>query len=316
MKRITRENALEYVFDRSLPPKLRVASGETFVLETDDAATGFLRKEGQSPFDRPFLDTWPPCSNPVAGPIYIEGAKKGDLLAVYIEDILVAGDQSFTFVQRRGPVQDSLTWAEAAEPYTRILRHEVGPSGTMRDGRIWFNERISWPASPFIGTIAVAPEREVLTSILGQGIGGGNIDCCDIKSGHIFFVNCQNDGGLLFAGDVHSCQGDTEFSSVAAETRAEITLSVKVIPGKKIPFPRIETPRSLIALYFSRPLEHAVTRAFFHLMEWLVEEFGMSRRDAYMQMSVNPGVKVHVYQMIPDMPLLYVAGVEFPKDCL
>lgn len=316
MKRIPRHQAREYVFDRNLPPKLRVAPGESFVLETDDAATGSLQREGQSPFDRPFLDIWPPCSNPVAGPIHIEGARKGDLLAIRIEDILLAPDQSFTFAQRRGPVQDSRAWAEAAEPYTHILRHEVGPSGTMRDGRIWFNDRISWPAAPFIGTIAVAPEREVLTSILGQGIGGGNIDCRDIKPGNTLLMNCQTDGGLLFAGDVHACQGDTEFTSVAAEARAEVTLSVMVIPGKKIPFPRIETPTSLIGLYFSRPLEHAVSRAFFNLMEWLVEEYTMSRRDAYMQMSVNPGVKVHIYQMIPDMPLLYVAGVEFPKNCL
>jgi amidase len=186
----------------------------------------------------------------------------------------------------------------------------------MRDGKIRFNERISWPASPFIGTIAVAPEREVITSIYGQGIGGGNIDCRDVKPGNTFFVNSQNDGGLLFVGDVHACQGDTEFSGVAAETRATVTLSVDVIPAKKIPYPRIETAGSLISLYNSRPLEHAVTKAFFNLMEWLVEEHGMSRRDAYMQMSVNPGVRVHIYQMIPDMPILYTAGVEFPKGCL
>jgi amidase len=316
MKRIPREKAKAYSFDRNLPPQLHVVPNERFVLETEDAAGGHLRREGQSPNDRPLLDVWPPCSNPVAGPIHIEGAKKGDLLAIHIEDILIASDQSFTFVQRRGPVRDSLDWAEAAAPYTHILRHEAGPSGTMRDGRIWFSPRISWPAAPFIGTIAVAPEREVLTSILGQGIGGGNLDCRDIKAGNTFFLNCQVDGGLLFVGDVHASQGDGEFTSVAAETRAEVILSVGLIPQKKIPFPRIETPRSLIALYFSRPLEHAVTRAFFNLMEWLVEEYGMSRRDAYMQMSVNPGVRVHIYQMIPEMALLYVVGVEFPKESI
>ena len=48
----------------------------------------------------------------------------------------------------------------------------------------------------------------------------------------------------------------------------------------------------------------------------VVQEYGMSQRDAYLQMSINPGVRVHVYQMIPDMPLLYTAGVEFPKECL
>jgi amidase len=317
MKRITREQAKVYVFDRNLPPKLRVAPGEKFIVETEDSSSGYLRQEGQSPLNRPFIDdTWPPSANPVAGPIYIEGVRRGDLLAIKIEDILVASDQSFTFAARRGPIHDSFKWSQAAEPWTHILRHAPGPSGTMRDGKIKFNEKISWPVSPFIGTIAVAPEREVITSIYGQGIGGGNIDCRDVKEGNTFFVNSQNDGGLLFVGDVHSSQGDTEFSGVAAETRAEVTLSVDVIPGKKIPYPRIETPSSLISLYNSRPLEHAVTKAVFNLMEWLVEEYGMSQRDAYMQISVNPGVRVHVYQMIPDMSLLYTAGVEFPKECI
>jgi amidase len=317
MKRVPRDQAKVYAFDRSLPPKLVVSPGEKFVLETEDSSSGCLREEGQSPLNRPFVDsTWPPSANPVAGPIYIEGARKGDLLAVKVEDILVAPDQSFTFTAGRGPLHDSQKWSQAAEPWTRILRHEAGPSGTLRDGKMWFNEKISWPITPFIGTIAVAPEREVITSIFGQGIGGGNIDCRDVKAGNTFFVNCQNDGGLLFAGDVHASQGDTEFSGVAAETRAEVTLSVQVLPGKKIPYPRIETPASLIALYNSRPLEHAVTKAMFLLMEWLVTEYGMSRRDAYLQVSVNPGVRVHVYQMIPEMPLFYTAGVEFPRDSL
>jgi len=100
---------------------------------------------------------------------------------------------------------------------------------------VWFNERVSWPVAPFIGTIAVAPEREVLTSIFGQGIGGGNIDCRDIRPGDILYLNAQNDGGLLFVGDVHASQGDTEFSGVAAESRAEVTLSVEIIPGKRFP---------------------------------------------------------------------------------
>ena len=173
MKRISREDAKVYVFDRGLPPKSRVEPGEKFVVETKDASTGYLREEGQSPLDRPLIDTWPPSVNPVAGPIYIEGARRGDLLAIKIEDILVADDQSFTFTCRRGPIHDSLKWSEAAEPWTHILRHEIGPSGTMGDGKIWFNERISWSVSPFIGTIAVAPEREVLSSIYGQGTGGG-----------------------------------------------------------------------------------------------------------------------------------------------
>ncbi len=45
MKRILREQAKEYVFDRSLPPKLRVNPGEKLILEAEDAASGCLRED-------------------------------------------------------------------------------------------------------------------------------------------------------------------------------------------------------------------------------------------------------------------------------
>jgi len=43
MKRIIREQAEVYVFDRSLPIKLRVSPGEKFIVETEDATRGLLR---------------------------------------------------------------------------------------------------------------------------------------------------------------------------------------------------------------------------------------------------------------------------------
>jgi hypothetical protein len=60
----------------------------------------------------------------------------------------------------------------------------------------------------------------------------------------------------------------------------------------------------------------AVTQAIFTLMEWLVEKYELSQRGAHMQISVNPGVKEHINQMIPDMFLLSKAGVEFPREGL
>ena len=127
MKRITRDKARAYVFDRGLYPQIQVMVGEKFLVETEDAGTGYLRLEGQSPIDRPLINTWPPSCNTVAGPIYVEGVHKGDLVAIKIEEILIANDQSYTFTCREGPIQDSLRWSEAAEPWTHILRHETGP---------------------------------------------------------------------------------------------------------------------------------------------------------------------------------------------
>ena len=68
---------------------------------------------------------------------------------------------------------------------------------------------MSWDLKPFIGTIGVAPEVEVVTSSIGQGCWGGNIDCRDMNEGTTAFIPVFHDGALLFVGDVHASQGNT-----------------------------------------------------------------------------------------------------------
>ena len=67
---------------------------------------------------------------------------------------------------------------------TKIFRHTPGPSGTTRDGTLHFSDRITWPITPFIGTLGVAPDREVTTSLDGQGEWGGNLDIRDVAPGN------------------------------------------------------------------------------------------------------------------------------------
>jgi acetamidase/formamidase len=316
MQKFAREHADIYSLDRTIEPGLRVEAGERFLVETQDTAAGRIVSADQLPFDRPGLDTIPPMVNPLAGPIYIEGIRKGDMLCVSIHELDVSHRQSMTFTSRRGPLKDSARWGEADRPKVHILRHEVGPSGTMVDGTVHFNERVHWLAEPFIGTIAVTPEREVPSTLLGQGAFGGNMDCRDIRAGSKIFLTAQVDGALLCLGDLHASQGDMEFTGVAAETEGQVELSVDNLGSKNLPFPRIETNESLIALHISRPLDHALTSATLLLIEWLVDDHGMDPGDAYLQISTNPRVRANVYQMLPLMALNYVAGVQFPKSCV
>ena len=139
-----------------------------------------------------------------------------------------------------------------------------------------------------IGTIGTAPDREVETSAVGQGPWGGNLDVRDIAEGTTCYLNCYHPGGLLYVGDVHASQGDTEFYGTADETRAELTLSCRVIKNKKIPFVRLEKRDSIVSLYSFRPLEDAVESAIINLMEWMVNDYGVSERDAYMHTCINP----------------------------
>lgn len=318
MQRIPRDQAMEYEFDHRHEPKLRVRQGESFVVETEDAASGYIRSaDVASRLDRlPTLDSEPARSNPIGGPIYVEGAERGDLLEVTIERIEVDAQGFTAFRPGRSPLGDSVRWQAVRGPFVHIIEHRPGPSGTTRDGTGRLNDSVTWDLQPMIGTIGVAPDREVETSAVGQGPWGGNLDVRDVKEGTRCYVNSYHEGALLYVGDVHGSQGDTEFYGTADETRAELTLSCRVIKNKWIPFVRLEKDDSIVSLYSFRPLEDAVESAIVNLMEWMVDEYGVSERDAYMHTCINPDFRVNVYQMVRIGRIQYTVGAEIPRKYL
>jgi acetamidase/formamidase len=77
------------------------------------------------------------------------------------------------------------------------------------------------------------------------------------------------------------------------------------------PFMRIEKPDALIAIHANKPLETAVETATFHLMDWLITEYGFTPTDAYCLVSTCPDFRINVYQMCKIGKLSYVAGARF-----
>jgi acetamidase/formamidase len=316
VQRINRDQARKYAFDWEDEPLLRVRPGETFAIETFDASTGYFNTPADKaiPGRRPGFDRTPPLANPIGGPVYLDGADRGDTLVIDIEEILVADYSWIAIGPRRGPLGESTRWPELSADYTtKVFRHTSGPSGTTRDGTLHFSDRISWPITPFIGTLGVAPEREVATSLDGQGEWGGNLDIRDVAAGNRIYLPVFHPGGLFYLGDVHASQGDTEFTGTAAETKATVRLKLDIIKGKRIPWMRIEKPASIISVNAYRPLEGAVETATIHLMDWLITEYGFTATDAYCLVSTCPDFRIHVYQMCKVGKLNYVAGAEIPK---
>jgi acetamidase/formamidase len=316
MKRIVREQARKYAFDWRDEPLLRVRPGESFEVETFDASTGYFKsaQDKAIPGRRPGFDRTPPTANPIAGPIYLEGAERGDTLVVTVEDITVADYSWIAIGPRRGPLGESTRWAELSGDYTtKIFRHTPGPSGTTRDGTLHFSDRISWPITPFIGTLGVAPDREVTTSIDGQGDWGGNLDIRDVAPGNRILLPIYHSGALFYLGDVHASQGDTEFTGTAAETMATVKVKLDVVKGKRVPWLRVEKPGAIVSVYADRPLEVAVERATVNLMDWLISDYGFTPTDAYCLVSTCPDFRINVYQMCKIAKLSFVAGAEIPK---
>jgi acetamidase/formamidase len=319
MQRIPRELAKKYAFDWRDEPLLRVRPGESFEVETDDASTGYFKsaEDLAIPARRPGFDKSPPLANPIAGPIWLEGAAKGDTLVITIEDILVDDYSWIAIGPRRGPLGESTRWPELSRDYTtKIFKHTSGPSGTRRDGMLHFSDKLTWPITPFIGTLGVAPEREVMTSLDGQGEWGGNLDIRDVAPGNRIFLPIFHEGARFYLGDVHASQGDTEFTGTAAETKATVRLRLELIKDRRVPWMRIEKPRSIVAVFAYRPLELAVESAAFQLMDWLISDYGFTPTDAYCLVSTCPDFRINVYQMCKIGKLNFVAGAEIPKRYL
>src|SRR5262249_53167126 len=253
----------------------------------------------------------------VGGVYWGEGAQGAIMVAVDEESIRAEPYSWIAVGPRRGPIGESSRFPDCSAEYTtKVFRHTPGPSGTTRDGTLHFSERISWPITPFIGTLGVAPDREVTTSLDGQGEWGGNLDIRDVAAGNKIYLPIFHPGARFYLGDVHASQGDTEFTGTAAETKATVRVHLDLIKGKRIPWMRIEKPNSIVSVYAYRPLEVAVETATFNLIDWLITEYKFTPTDAYCLVSTCPDFRINVYQMCKMGKLSYVAGAEIPKRYL
>jgi acetamidase/formamidase len=321
LKTVPREKGFLVEYGAHLEPELTVDLGERFVVETNDNWWNLLGEEGAKPDV-----TKPPVGarqyvrgNPLNGPVYVNGVEPGDTLVVGIEEIAVR-DWGWTgTIAGFGPIAGLKEWAEIDEPFSTVIRHEPGPSGTFADGEAVMNigREVRWPLAAFIGTLVVAPERGIENSLVGQGPWGGNIDTRDLCAGHKIHLNATHPGALLFLGDVHASQADSELTGIADETAADVTIACDVLKGKTTPgVCRIEKPDSIVQVDSARnsgSQERALNNCFLNMMRWLVDDYGMDRREAYLHMTANSTVRINVYQFTTGF---FVCGVEFPKRYL
>ena len=321
MKRILRDKATLTEFGAHLKPQIIVELGEMFVIETNDNWWNLLNEKDAKPrpAEPPLAALQVFRANPVGGPVYVNGVEPGDTLVVDIETVAVR-DWGWTgTIKGFGQLTGLTDFADIDEDFSTVVRHVPGPSGQLADGEAIMNvgRDIRWPLAPFCGVIVTAPERGIENTVTSQGAWGGNIDVRDICAGHKIHLNASHPGGLLFLGDVHASQGDSELTGIANETAADVTLSCNVIKRKSTPgVCRIEKPFSLVQVDSARNsggIDRALTNCFINMIWWLVSDYGMSKREAYLHMTANSLVRVNVYQYTAGF---FTCGVEFPKQCL
>lgn len=272
------QGTFRYTLGPYAEPVLEVEPGDRIVVETIDAFGGRIRSE----HDRPSEVLELPFGNPQNGPIRVVGAKKGDVLAVYVERIRPRGDQprgTTCLIRELGGLVGTMLTAMLNEPLPEIVRKVA-----VDEEWVHWSDRLRLPWDPFIGTIGLSPEIDSISSLVPAN-HGGNMDLPDIRPGNVLYLPVRVEGAYLYLGDVHATQGDGELSGNAIELASETTVVVDLIRDWRIGWPRLETEDGIMSIGSARPMEDAARIAYRDLVTWMAEDFGWNRLEAYMLLS-------------------------------
>jgi acetamidase/formamidase len=254
-------------------PAVHVRSGDTIIAETRDAFGMDARMEPLPDLMKEqVVGTTLRESNPVVGPIYVEDADEGDLLAVHIRDIritraLARSRQSAQFGSLTGEgVGHHLLYNDPIETiwYDWELDLERGIGILLLpDSEL---KRVTASLDPFIGSIGVAPRFGRVETTLAPGEYGGNLDCVETRPGTTIYFPVWVQGAYLAFGDVHALQGDGELNGTALEVPAEVSLDVAVLKGVQAEWPRLENDEYIMVVGSTRPLMDCVRLAQIELL--------------------------------------------------
>jgi amidase len=301
---IADQGAFHYVYGPYVEAKLRVKPGAVVTVETHDAFEGKVTREDMSPssvLNFPFL-------NPQTGPIHVEGAEKGDRLAVRILSIRPRGPQpvgTTCLIPEFGGLVGTAQTAMLNKPLPeKVKKVRVDEQG------VYWSEKITLPYEPFIGTIGTSPEIEAISS-LQPDYHGGNMDLPDVGPGAVVYLPVNASGALLYLGDCHAVQGDGELCGVALEMPATVKLQIDLIKGAPLANPMLETEDFVMCVGSARPMEDAARIAYRDLVRFVDAETGMGEDEAYMLLTMAG--KVRLGNMVDPK---YTVGASIAKTYL
>lgn len=256
---------LRYEFSRHHEPRLEVESGETFVVETEDAFSGQIRTDA----DRRDKQKMP-YSNPLTGPLVVRGAQPGDALAVTINSIQPTLAQCATRTAEPGMLTQ---WLGADVPHgTHIC--------PIENGEIHWSDQLRIPYQPMLGCIGVAPHWGSPTTV-PAGPHGGNLDLREVAPGSTIHLPVYVPGGYFYIGDAHAMMGHGELSAAGLEMPAESEITVRVVKNVQLAAPRVESAEMLMTVATGCPMERSMAEAYARLILWLESDFGWNRWRAY-----------------------------------
>jgi amidase len=241
-----------------MEPAYRVSSGETVLVDMSHGLPGLVTSDGV------FREPGPgSLVNPQTGPIFVEGIKAGDGLAIDILDIKVD------------------KWGYCSG---RIFE--------LRDGYAIFSPTLKIPLLPMIGGIGVAPAQGTVDT-RAPAETGGNMDCRDVRAGSTIVFKARVEGALVGMGDAHALQGDGEITGQGIETSAVALVRFRKLAESMSERPVIIRSESISTIGAHKNLEDAAWQATDDMITLLQKRTGRSEEDARLLVGLTGNLKIN-----------------------
>ena len=248
--------------------------------------------------------------NPVSGPVFVKGARPGDVLEAELLELRQREGWGWTaLIPGFGLLAD-----EFPDPWLRISRVDA------EGGRVAWSDEISLPYRPFPGTIGVAPAEPGQHSIVPPSRWGGNIDTKHLQAGTTLYLPVGVEGALFSLGDTHAIQGDGEVCGTAIETAMDVVLRLSVRRDLRIDAPQYRLPEGTlrpeqqsayhVCTGIGPDLMEAARDAVRAAIRHLEERRGLDRQEAYALCSVAADLRIHEVVDAPN----WVVGAFLPDD--
>ena len=284
-------------FSKLIPPVLKVKSGSIIKADAYEASDNQLHRKATLD-DLINIDFGP--IHAMTGPVYVEEAEVGDILAVdllkvelhdYGWQAIVGG---FGFLTERFP-----------NPKLNIHEIDVVNKTTM------FNDKIKIPLKPFPGIMGVAPDTEEMLSTIPPRANGGNMDDPSLVEGTTVYFPVFVKGALFSIGDGHAVQGYGEVCGSAIEAPMTFTYRLRVLKNKPaIQEPQYETDDYYAVTGYGTTIDIATKKAVNYMVDHLSNNYDISPEDAYMLCSLAGDLKIAEVVDVPNM----LVTMHFPKS--
>jgi acetamidase/formamidase len=216
----------------------------------------------------------------LAGPIHVEGAGPGQTLEVEVLD-LTPGPWGWTaIIPEVGLLPDGFP-----DAYLKVFDLRGGSAVTVVPG-------VEVPIQPFLGTMGVVTDEPGRFTPFPPHKGGGNVDSRHLIIGSKLWLPVWCDGALFSCGDAHAAQGDGEVCVSAVECAMKASLRFHVRDGS-LGAPAFEVPRRVGldgphygTMGIDADLMEGARKAVRNMIDWLVDEHGLGREDAYVLCSL------------------------------